>query len=79
MVKHLTVIYNGGSGPLQLFDGAVEGLTFTDTANGIKIEGHLKKAASGGQGGTFFDLITKASKANTQKLADEKRAEIASD
>ena len=76
-MKHLTVIYNPGSGPLQLFDGQVDGLVFTDTAQGIKIEGLLKKAAA--QGGTIFDLITKASKANTQKIADEKRAEIASD
>lgn len=77
-MKHLTVIYNPGTGPMQLYDGQVEGLVFTDTAQGIKIEGLLKKPA-GGQGGTIFDLITKASKASTQKIADEKRAEIASD
>ena len=77
-MKHLTIIYNPGTGPLQLFDGAVEGLVFTDTADGIKIEGRLKKAAAG-QGGTIFDLITKASQAKTQKLADEKRAESVSD
>lgn len=76
-MKHLTVIYNPGTGPLQLFDGQVEGLVFTDTVQGIKIEGLLKKPA-GGQGGTIFDLITKASKASTQKMVDEKR-EIASD
>ncbi len=77
-MKHLTIIYNPGTGPMQLYDGAVEELTFTDSVTGIKVEGRLKKPA-GGQGGTIFDLITKASKANTQKLADEKRAEIASD
>ena len=77
-MKHLTIIYNGGSGPMQLFDGPVEELLLTDSAAGIRVEGRLKKPA-GGQGGTIFDLITKASKANTQKTADEKRAEIASD
>lgn len=75
-MKHLTVIYNPGSGPLQLFDGQVEGLVFTDTADGIKVEGRLKKTPSGGQGGTIFDLITKASKASTQKLAEEKRESL---
>lgn len=77
-MKHLTIIYNPGTGPMQLYDGPVEGLTFTDTAEGITVQGKLKKPA-GGQGGTIFDLITKASQAKTQKIADEKRAEIASD
>lgn len=76
-MKHLTIIYNPGTGPMQLYDGPVEGLVFTDTADGITVQGRLKKAAQ--QGGTIFDLITKASKASTQKLADEKRAEITSD
>lgn len=78
MVKHLTIIYNPGTGPpMQLYDGPVEELVLTDGANSIKVEGRLKKAA-GGQGGTIFDLIGKASKANTQKMIDDKR-ESASD
>ena len=74
-MKHLTVIYNPGTGPLQLFDGQVEELAFADSAGGVKFEARLKKPASG-QGGTIFDLISKASKASTQKMVDEKRAEI---
>lgn len=76
-MKHLTIIYNPGTGPMQLYDGPVEGLVFTDTVDGITVQGKLKKP-SGGQGGTIFDLITKASKASTQKMIDDKR-ESASD
>lgn len=75
-MKHLTIIYNPGTGPMQLYDGPVDGLVFTDTADGITVQGKLKKP--GGQGGTIFDLISKASKANTQKMIDDKR-ESASD
>lgn len=77
MVKHLTVIYNPGTGPLQLFDGEVEELAFADSATGVKFEARLKKASAHG-GGTIFDLISKASKASTQKMIDDKR-ESASD
>lgn len=78
MVKHLTIIYDAGSGPSMLFDGDIEELVFTDTANGCKVEGRLTAAKGGGQGAGLLDLLSKASKASTQKTIDQKR-ETASD
>lgn len=71
-MKHLTVIYDSGSGPSMLFDGDIEELVFTDTAAGCRVEGRLT-ATKGGQGAGLLDLLSKASKASTQKKLDEKR------
>lgn len=77
MVRHLTIIYDAGSGPSMLFDADIEELIFTDTVNGCKVEGRIT-AAGGGQGAGLLDLLSKASKASTQKTIDRKR-EAASD
>lgn len=63
MVKHLTVIYDSGSGPSMLFDGEIAELVFTDSASGVKVEGRLTKAS--GQGAGLLDLLSKASKQKT--------------
>lgn len=76
-MKHLTVIYDPGTGPTMLFDGDIAELVVTDNDDGIKVEGRLQKKA-GGQGAGLLDLISKASKASTQKTIDQKR-ETASD
>lgn len=72
-MKHLTVIYDAGSGPSMLFDADIEELAFTDTANGCKVEGRITAAKSGGQGAGLLDILSKASKAQTQKTIDRKR------
>ena len=74
-MKHLTVIYDAGNGPSMLFDADIEELLFTDTANGCKVEGRLT-AAGGGQGAGLLDLLSKASKASTQKTIDRKREAV---
>ena len=68
-MKHLTIIYDAGSGPSMLFDGDIEELVFTDSANGCKVEGRITK--SGGQGSGLLDLLSKASKASTNKTIEK--------
>lgn len=68
-MKHLTVIYDAGSGPSMLFDADIEQLVFTDSVNGCKVEGRITKA-SGGQGAGLFDLISSASKSRTQQTKE---------
>lgn len=77
-MKHLTIIYDAGSGPSMLFDADIAELVFTDSANGCRVEGRLTAAKAGGQGAGLLDLLSKASKASTQKTIDQKR-ETASD
>lgn len=72
-MKHLTVIYDAGSGPSMLFDADIEELVFTDSANGCKVEGRITAAKGGGQGSGLLDILAKASKAQTQKTIDQKR------
>lgn len=69
-MKHLTVIYDAGSGPSMLFDADIEELVFTDSANGCKVEGRITKTG-GGQGAGLLDLLSKASKASTQKTIEK--------
>lgn len=72
-MKHLTIIYDAGAGPSMLFDADIEELVFTDSANGCKVEGRITAAKGGGQGAGLLDLLSKASKASTQKTMIEKR------
>lgn len=62
-MKHLTIIYNPGSGPVQLFDGPVEELVWSDSANGVRVEGKLKAATRSSAG--LVDFISAASKHKT--------------
>lgn len=70
-MKHLTIIYDAGNGPSMLFDGDIEELVFTETANGCKVEGRLTAVKAGGQGAGLLDLLSKASKASTQKTIEK--------
>ena len=70
-MKHLTIIYDAGSGPSMLFDADIEELLFTDSANGCKVEGRVTAAKGSGQGAGLLDLLSKASKASTQKTIEK--------
>lgn len=70
-MKHLTIIYDPGTGPSMLFDADIEELSFTDSVNGCKVEGRLTAAKAGGQGAGLLDLLSKASKASTQKTIEK--------
>ena len=69
-MKHLTIIYDAGSGPSMLFDGEIAELVFTDSVNGCKVEGRITKT-SVGQGAGLLDLLSKASKASTNKTIEK--------
>lgn len=73
-MKHLKIVY----GEAVLWDAPVGSLEWSDSENGVKVEGRAKaKPASGGGGsglgGGLFDMLSKASKAKTSQVADEKR------
>lgn len=75
-MKHLTIIYDAGSGPSMLFDADIEELAFTDSANGCRVEGRLTKSSGGGQGAGLLDILAKASKASAQKTINQKRESV---
>ena len=62
-LKHLTIIYNPGSGPVQLFDGPVEELVWSDSTSGVRVEGKVKGSSKGSAG--LVDFISAASKHKT--------------
>lgn len=73
-MKHLKIVY----GEAVLWDGPVGSLEWSDSENGVKVEGRVRaKPASGGGGsglgGGLLDMLSKASKAKTSQVADEKR------
>ncbi len=62
-MKHLKIVY----GEAVLWDGPVGSLEWSDSENGVKVEGRLKaKPVNGGagRGGGILDMLSKASKAN---------------
>ena len=70
-MKHLTITYNG----VTLWDAPVVALDWQDSASGVRVEGRIKAkpAGSGTVGGGLLDILSKASKAKTAQVADEKR------
>ena len=74
-MKHLKIVY----GDAVLWDAPVGSLEWSDSENGVKVEGRVRpKPASGGGGGGglgggILDMLSKASKAKTSQVADEKR------
>lgn len=71
-MKRLTIIYNDAT----LFDADVAELVWSDIANGVKVEGKIKRSTSGGAEG-LMGVLTGLSKGASKKMADEKRAEYA--
>lgn len=73
ILKHLTITYNDHT----LFDGEIAELIWSDTANGIKVEGRLrtKPANNNGGGGGLMDMLASLSKQKTAEVAAEKRAD----
>lgn len=76
-MKHLTITYDNHT----LFDADIDELVWVDNDSGVKVEGRLKKTAAptSGLGAGLLDMLTQASKAKTQQLADEKRQEPTSE
>ena len=70
-MKHLRVEING----IELVNGDFAEVSFTDGANGVKVEGKPARNGSGGGGG-LLDLLAGASRTRTEAVAQEKRATI---
>lgn len=72
MNKHLRVEVNGA----EWVNGDFAEISFTDGPGGVRIEGKPARAAAGrnGGGGGFLEMLTNASKARTEAVAEEKRA-----
>lgn len=73
-MKHLKIVY----GDAVLWDAPVGSLEWSDSEGGVKVEGRVRpKPASGGagsgRGGGILDMLSKASKAKTSQMVDEKR------
>ena len=75
MNKHLRVEVNGQ----EWVNGEFAEISFTDGPGGVRIEGKPVRQATGGGGGGggLLDLLTQASRARTQAVVEEKRAELA--
>lgn len=71
--RKLSITYTVGGAQIQLFNGDIDELVWTDTPGGVKVEAKMKRA--GGPGSNLFDAISKASKASTQRMIDEKRGQ----
>ena len=76
-MKHLKIEYTTESGStITLFDEEVIEVNWSDTSSGVRVEGKTQAAASNGMGG-LLDLLTGASKARTEAMVEEKKAELA--
>lgn len=72
MNKHLKIEVNGQ----EWVNGDFVEISFTDGANGIRIEAKASRPSGGGGGGGLLELLTNASKARTQAVAEEKKAAL---
>ena len=76
-MKHLRVEYNG----IVLFDGGVDEVDWRDGPGGISVTGKFGKpaGAGGGVAGGLMDLLTAASKKQTEAKIEEKKASLSVD
>ena len=71
-MKHLKITY----GDAVLWDAPVGSLEWHDSENGVKVDGRVNaRPTSSGmpRGGGILDMLSKASKAKTSQIAEEKR------
>lgn len=59
-MKHLTIIYNPGTGPVQLYDGPIDELAWHDSPTGVRVDGKVKPATRASSG--LADLLSAAAK-----------------
>lgn len=72
-MKNLKVIYND----VVMFDSEIQEFIWTDSPNGVKVEGRVNagKPGGGGGGGGLLDMITGLSK----KATNDKRESLTSE
>lgn len=71
-MKNLTIVYNG----VELFSGGVDDFTWQDSPSGVTVSGKTRSAkpANG-----LMNMISQASRAKTDAVVAEKKAEIAAE
>lgn len=74
-MKKLTIIYDDRT----LFDGDVAEFNWNETANGVKVEGKIRKSGNGGGAEQIVKMLSGMSKNKTQKMVEEKQAEYQSE
>lgn len=74
-MKKLTIIYDDRT----IFDGDVAEFNWNETANGVKVEGKIRKTANGGGAEQIVKMLSGMSKNKTQKMVEEKQAEYQSE
>lgn len=75
MMKHLKVEVNGQ----EWVNGEFSEITFTDGPTGVKIEAKVSKtagAAGNPSGRSLLEMFANATRAQTQSMVEEKRAEL---
>lgn len=73
-MKRLVVEYDGRA----LFDGEIQEFNWTETGNGIKVEGKIRKSA-GGAGGGLLEALAAVSKSKTGQRVEQGHADLAAD
>lgn len=75
-MKHLKIEYTTESGnTIQLFDGEVAEVVWSDSRDGVRVEGKTQS----GSGMNLLDLLTGASKSRTEEVVEQKRSELAAE
>ena len=74
-MKHLKIIYTTEQGDQTLFDSEIQELVWSDTANGVKVEGRTRPGKPANAGG-FLEMLSGLSKAKTEQMVAEKREEL---
>lgn len=74
-MKHLKIEYTTANGKtVVLFDDDINEVAWVDTATGVKVEGRFAPPAQNNNAGAgLLDLLTSASRARTESVANEKR------
>lgn len=75
-MKHLKIIYTTDQGDQTLFDSEIQELVWSDTANGVKVEGRTRTGKPAGNAGGFLEMLSGLSKAKTEQMVAEKREEL---
>ena len=83
-MKHLKIEYGTGDGStVVLFDADVEEVQWTDSPNGVSVQGKFKRGSSVGSGGSnfsasgFFEKLATASRNRTAEMVEAGTAAVA--
>lgn len=73
MMKHLKIEVNGQ----EWVNGEFAEVSFTDGPTGVRVEAKAAPTRATGGGTSLLEMFANASRARTQAVAEEKKAELA--